>query len=310
MKGEKFTEKYGGKSKSLSTANIYKGNPESLKIPPKDHVLYDATAPTTFDPIRVEVIDKDGKMTTPIEVWSDPDTKTLWILDGRGRFLDVQEVNRRRKESKRELVEPYIVPFNGDEKAAIARVRQKNYHRREMTSSGMAVDLAALRKAGYSWEQCAEILHVETQDATQWGTKLAPLAHCIPEVREAIDSGELSKGVARKFGGGKVDGSKALGKKEQLDLLEALRKEKDKPKTASKAPSAGTRDRVYTALSNGASADLKGIEKEFGKGFAAALAWVSGDKKALEICSKVGDIVREAAKKPEKKVKDKEEKAE
>jgi len=291
--GEKFTAKYG-----VENASIYKGNPEALKIPPVDHSLYDPTAPTTFDPIRVEAIDRDGKMTTPIEIYTDPDEGVLWVLDGRGRFLDVKEVNRRRAKEGRELVKPYIVPFPGDEKAAIARIREKNYHRRSPTQSGMALDLLALRNAGHSWDACAKILHHETDDAQQWGRKLLPLAFCVAEVRAAIDSGELPKGAVSKFGGTALDGLKALGKKEQLELLKELTETKEKKPRAQVASTVGakSRERVAKVLSNGASAELKSLDKMVAQVVAATMARIDGDTKALKPWPNVASIVEEALK--------------
>lgn len=291
--GLKFTEKYG-----VESATIYKGagDLESLQIPPKDHVLFDPTAPTTYDPIRVEAIDRDGHMTSPIEVWTDPDAGILWVLDGRGRTLDVTEVNRRRAKEGREPVKPYLVPFNGDEKAAVARVREKNYHRRAPTTSGLALDLHALRKAGHSWEACARVLHVETDDAEQWGRRILPLAFCVPEVREAVDSGKLSKGAAKKFGGGAADGEKALGKKEQIALLEAMNKEKVFSPAKPKAVPTKSRERVYAALTNGASEHLDEYNKIVAQAFAAGLAFTNGDTKALKAWPDVAAVIETAMK--------------
>lgn len=289
--GLKFTAKY-----SVESATIYKGLSESLRIPPSGHALYDPTAPTRFDPIRVEAIDRDGKMTTPIEVYTDPDEGILWVLDGRGRFLDVEEVNRRRAADGRELVQPYLVPFSGDEKAAVARVREKNYHRRSPTASGMALDILALRNAGHTWESCAAALHVETDDAEQWGRRILPLAFCVREVREAIDTGQLSRGAARKFGGGVADGSAALGKKEQLALLEQLLEEKTREKPATKAVSVKGRERARHALANGETAKLDAANRTVALIVAAALARIDGDTKALKHWPEVSAIVDGALK--------------
>jgi len=285
--GEKFVDKYG-----VETFQVYKADPEVLKIPPKGHVLYDPTAPTAFDPIRVEAIDRDGKMTTPVEVYTDPDTKTLWVLDGRGRTLDVREVNRRRAEDGRTPVLALVVPFTGDEKAAVARVREKNYHRRTPTSSGMALDLLALRNQGHSWDACAKALHIESADPEQWARKLLPLAFCIPEVQAAIDAGELPKGAASKFGGTAPDGSKALGKKAQADALAELRAGKEKP----------VKERTQKPLPAKARAAVRGallstpmLEKDNDVCLASAVfAFLAGDTSAFKRWPRIEGIVVEA----------------
>ena len=292
-RGEKFVDKYG-----VETYQVYKGSDEALKIPGPDHPLYDPTAPTTFDPVRVAAIDRDGRMTTPVEIFTDPDAGILWVLDGRGRKLDVQEVNRRRAKEGRDLVKLLIVPFVGDEKAAVARVREKNYHRRSPTPSGMALDLLALRNKGYEWAACANILHHTTPDPEQWGRKLLPLAYCVEEVRIAIDTEEIPRGKAAKFGGTAPDGSKALGKKEQLALLAELRAAANAGPAKGGASTITTkqRERVHAALTNGASEKLKGADKLVAEVVAATIARLGGDSKALHEWPLVDAAVSEALK--------------
>jgi len=164
MPGPRFRDKY-----SVEEArNIYRGDTTALKIPPKGHPLYDPTSPTTFDPLRVEAIDRDGHMNDPIEVWTDPDNDTLWVLDGRGRLLDVREVNRRRADQGRDLVLPYITPYKGTETEALRRLREKNYHRRTPKFSDVAQDIRVLRKKGIPCADIAMSLHVVTTDPDNW----------------------------------------------------------------------------------------------------------------------------------------------
>lgn len=292
-KGLKFTEKYG-----VESATIYKGAAggelAALHIPPKDHPLYDPTAPTTFDELRVRQIDADGHMTTPIEVWTDPDKGLLWVLDGRGRFLDVQEVNRRRAKQGRELVQPYIVPFHGDEKAAIARVRTKNYYRRAPTLSGMGCDILVLRRADWSWEDTARHLHVETTDAEQWCRRLLPLAFCIPEVRAAFDAKEFPLGLARKFAGSSVEGEEVLGKQAQLDLLAQLRAARAAPKDTTKPRPRPAKVRAQVAEK------LRSSANSSAQLAAATLAWLDGDDAALDGWPEVKRLI-EAEEKVEEK---------
>ena len=290
--GLKFTEKY-----NVETATIYKGAAGqelgALRIPPKDHPLFDPTAPTVFDEIRVQQIDADGHMTTPIEVWTDPEKGVLWVLDGRGRFLDVQEVNRRRAKEGREPVQPYIVPFHGNEKEAVARIRSKNYHRRMPTASGMGCDILTLRKQGFSWEDCARILHVEVEDAEQWARRLLPLAHCVPEVRAAFDAKELPIALARKFAPSSIEGEEALSQKDQLKLLEILRAGRSGEKSDAPRPrTTKVRAKVSSALAESTSSSAKLVQ--------ATLAWIEGDDDALSSWPDVKRLV-EAALAPEEK---------
>jgi hypothetical protein len=277
--GEKFMPKYG-----VELAQIYKGDPEKLCIPGPDHPLFDKTAPTTFDELRVREIDRTGKMNDPIEVWTDPDARRLWVVDGRGRTLDVREVNRRRALEGREPVKLLIINFAGDEKEAVGRIRVMNYHRRVQKPSDMAIDIHALRKSGWSWDECAAKLHVVVDGAESWAKRLLPLAFCIDEVRAAFDAGEFPRTQAHQFGGKAVDGSEALGKEEQVALLEQKRAEKlmskEEPKQKQLAPK--HRMRVSAALLNGASANLSYQDKMIAEGVAAGLALAGGDGKALD----------------------------
>lgn len=299
-KGLKFDAKYG-----VETCTIYKGDTDALKIPPMGHPLYDATAPTTFDPLRVAAIDRDNEMGDPLEVWAEPDKNILWMIDGRGRLLDVREVNRRRlARGCTELVKPLIRPFYGDEKAVIARVREKNYHRRVPSASDMAVDLRVLRRAGHSWESCAAALHHETADAEQWGRKLVPLAHCIAEVREAIDQGKLPRTAARLFGGSKEDGSEALGREGQLALLREKLAERESADRAllPKAVSPKARERARAALQNGATKEFHPNECAAARVVAATIARINGDERALDAWPAVAALFNDSvAKKAEAK---------
>jgi len=279
-KGEKFMPKYG-----VELAQIYKGDVEKLLIPGPDHPLYDKTAPTTFDELRVQEIDRTGKMNDPIEVWTDPDQGLLWVVDGRGRRLDVTEVNRRRALNGRDPIKPLIINFAGEEKEAVARVRVMNYHRRIPKPGDMAIDIVALRKAGWSWTDCAAKLHVVVDDAEGWARRLLPLAFCIDEVRAAFDAGEFPRTKAHLFGGKDVEGKDALGKKQQLAKLEELRVEKQAKQDAPKPPrqmAPKARIKVAGALITSAGgATLSYQDKMIAEGIAAGLALASGDSSAL-----------------------------
>lgn len=307
-KGVKFTEKY-----AVETATIYKGDPgaEVLRIPGPDHPLYDKTSPLTFHEGRVREIDSYGKMTDAVEVWSDPDKGILWVTDGRSRLLDVREVNRRRASEGREPVKLYLVPFSGSEKEAVARVRVKNYMRRVPTYSDRATDLLALRRAGWSWAECAEKLDVKTDDAEAWGRKLLPLAYCIPEVQEVINVENLPLSVAKKFGGTDPDGTDRLGDDEQSELCQAMLAKKVKdaaegPRKRQAVPTAA-RKRVLAQIEHGiATSELAAEARNVARIGAAFLRWADGDKKALSAWPEVAALAEEGLQKPVKEKKAKE----
>ena len=294
----KFTAKYG-----VSTANIYKGNPDSMRIAPPGHKYHDATSSSEHDELLIAAIERYGLMNTPIEVLTDPDNGILWIVDGRRRWLATQEVNRRRAEQGREPVEPYITPFsrkNGSrpsEAEVVARIREKNYHRRVPTVSGMAVDLIAMRDAGCTWQQCIDALHVQSVDPEQWGRKLLPLGRCEPEVRAAVDARQIPRTAARLFGGSAADGSDALGRQGQLDLLAQMIAAKTTEKGSSEARPMTTaaRERVVERLSNGAVEKLPEFEQSIARAIVAYECFTTGGiAEALDYLPEIKRLVVES----------------
>lgn len=291
-KPKKFTEKY-----QVSTNTIYRIDPERLVIPTAGHPLHDPTSRTTPDPLRMEVIDRDGQMEDPVEVATDTENDQLIVLDGRGRTIDVRAVNAQRKKEGREIILIPCRPFNvpgADEKRLVMRVRERNYHRRQMTvPSHMAIDIIKLRNMGCSFEDIAKTLHHETADAEQWCRRMMPLAYCVAEVQAAIDSGELPQGAAQRFGGTSSDGEKKLSRKDQLELLAQIRRErlqaKTKPKSKALSPKAQSRARA--ALENGESRALSGDVTLVAEGARLMLARIAGDKKALDKWPELAAIV-------------------
>lgn len=294
-KGEKFDTKYG-----VRAAQVYRGDPEKLRIPPPGHFLFDPDSPLVFDEIKVQQIDKDGHMTDAIEVWTDPDSKVLWVIDGRDRTLAVREVNRRRKIANREPVELLIKPCpkGTTERDAIARISVKNLHRRVPRASTYAYHIRMQRKAGWSWEAIAQHLHITTDDAEQWCRKRLPLAYCEPEVVAAFDAGEFPLSAAPHFGGRNAEGEGALDREDQLALLVQKRGERQASKDAPAARPlpTKTRERVRAALLNGETANLTFQDKMIAQGVAAALAYAGGDASALDKWPDVAAIARDAAK--------------
>lgn len=285
-KSTSFVQKYG-----VDEARIYKGNVDALEIPPPGHPLHDPTSPTKFDELRVAEIDKDGKMTTPIEFWASPDEGKLWIVDGRGRKLDIDEVNRRRAKDGREEVKPLLVPFSGTEQEAVARIRTKNYHRRSPTPSGIAQDILALRNAGYPWAEVAAKLHYTEGEPEGWCKRMLPLAFCVREVQAAFDAGVMPLVRSVKFGGRAVDGSEALGKKAQLELLAEMTAKKASGGDKKVKPiSNKVRARVQIALEETTS--FKNTDDKLAAAaIAAALRFVAGDMSALNGWTEVSGIV-------------------
>lgn len=280
-KGEKFSEKY-----KVDSTQIYKCRPEqdNLRIPPLGHPLHDPSAPTVFSENMVREMDqstKNNTVTSAVEVWTDPDTGVLWVIDGRDRLITAREVNRRRHSEKREPIMVQIVPFPGDEKEAVARIAVKNNLRRAPTPSSQAIYIKMLRDKGWPWEEVVQKLNVTSDNPEVWCRQRLPLAYCEKEVRDAFDTREFPLTMASQFGGRAPDGSGALGKKQQLELLQRRRDERAQPKSKAKAVTPAIRRRVVSAIE---SVDARGLthrDQEAVKVLAAALRYVDGDTKAL-----------------------------
>jgi len=289
-KGEKFTDKYG-----VSNTQIYRGDPgpDRLVIPGPDHFLYDASSPTTFDEVKVRQIDADGHYRQTIEVWTDPDNGKLYVVDGREGLLCVREVNRRRAEVGKRPIEPQLQPLSCSEKEAVARISIRNFHRRQPPPSAYAINILQNYKAGWMWEQICHILHVESENPEAWCRRYLPLAHCIPEVRAAFDAGKLPLTKAKEFGGGKPDGSEALGKRKQLDLLEEMLAPKEKADKPRQLP-LKKRERIAHAMTNGGSESLTFQDKTIAEGIAAGLALASGDMSMLDKWPDISKLVEKA----------------
>lgn len=296
-RGQKFNEKYG-----VSHTQIYRGDPgpDVLRIPGPDHFLYDASSPLIFDEIKVRQIDADGHYRQVIEVWTDPDSGILWVVDGREGLLCVREVNRRRLADGRAPVEPQLQPFAGDEKEAVARISIRNFHRRTPPPSAYALNIKMQFRAGWPWDRIIEFLHVTSENPEAWCRKYLPLAHCVPEVRAAFDAKEFPLSAALHFGGGKPDGSEALSKKAQLQLLEDKRAGKGAKVDKPRQMSVKKRERVAHALTNGGSENLCHLDKMIATGVAAGLALASGDTEALDKWPDLAAIVAAATKVKEK----------
>lgn len=297
-KGAKFTEKYG-----VEAATIYKSDPDApnLRIPPPGHVLHDPSAPTAFSENMVREMDESTKnltVTSAVEVWTDPDTGTLWVVDGRDRLLTAREVNKRRRAEKRELIAVQLVPFPGTEKEAVARIAVKNNLRRGPTVSSQGIYVRMLRDQGWPWESIAQKLNVSVDHPEKWCRLRLPLAFCEKEVRDVYDAGEFQLATAAQFGGTAPDGSKALGKKAQLELLQEKRSTREEAKSTPKVKKVtpGVRKRVAAALLNGETENLCRKDADAAKAIAAALIYAdTGDLKALGEWPDVMKIVRKVA---------------
>lgn len=304
MPGEKFTSKYGVKAQQ-----IYGGDPgpDRLIIPPKGHFLYDESSPTEMNEQKLKQIDADGKaFSAIIEVYTDTSNKKMYVLDGRETLMHVREVNARRalEEPAREPIEISIKPVALSEKEAVAHMDVRNFHRRIPTPSAYALSIRRQRRAGYTWEQICDILLVKSDDPEQWCRRRLPLAYCEPEVRAAIDAGDLPLNSAVQFGGWVEDGSDAGGREEQLGLLEAKLAEKEAGKDRPKAVAAGARKRVHKALLNGETKDLCHRDAEAAKVAAATLGWLEGDTSAFDEWPEVRAIMERAAERKKSEVKE------
>lgn len=295
--GKKFVDKYG-----VETAQIYKtktttetSDLDKLVIPPPTHALYDPSGNTTFDPLRVKEIDKAGAFYGVIKIWTDPDTDTLYVIDGRGNVHDCREVNRRRKERGAAPISVRFMPVDCDIQKAREYVTMYNTHRKGPTPSFYGREIHAYKNLGYAWDRICELLHVESENPEQWCRLYYPLAWCVEEVQAAFDTHKLPVAKAKMFGGTAIDGSKRLGDNAQRDLLkkELAKKAAQKSGTAPKPIKTNTasgRLRLAVELVN--TKHLSETDRTMVRFIAAYERYISGgEKTALDFVPGVKSAV-------------------
>lgn len=293
----KFIDKYG-----VKLATTYEGDPECICIPPPGHALHDPDGNTTFDEVRVQAIDKIGQCVRIITVWSDPDAGKLWCLAGRGNIHDVREVNRRRRERSDAPIPIGFTRFKGTLDDAVDFVAMENFRRKRPSPVHVAREIIRYAALGRSWARIAEILQLDGEDEKTLKRR-APIAYCIPEVVDAIERKEIPLKKARLFGGRKVDGSQALGRDEQLQLLAEVRKVRGSrgEKRTAPAPRASfpraARARAAEWLANGHARNLPRDLLPFARAIAAYERYVGGDDDgALNYLLPIKAIVDQAKK--------------
>lgn len=94
----------------------------------------------------------------------------------------------------------------------------KNFLRKRPGLAHVAREITRYKRLGRSWARIAEILNLQGDGERELKARI-PIAYCIPEVVEAIETKQISVKRARKFGGAAWDGSGALGREEQIALL-------------------------------------------------------------------------------------------
>lgn len=272
--GTKFVEKYDVKLDST-----YKADPDKLVIPPPGHFLHDPDGNSTFNETRVQSIDTVGRYMGAIPVYADTDTSQLYVIDGRGNVLDCREVNRRRRERGDEPIGITVTRFPGTQEEAEDLVAQKNFLRKRPDLGHRAREIARFRRLGRSWKRVEAILGLDGYGEDYLRAHI-PLAYCIPEVVSAVDAGKISLEKAKRFGGENIEGADALGREEQLELLNKMLNRKPRAKETQPRMSRAVRAVAVERLTQVESADAE--EEVAARGAAAVLRYLDGDETALD----------------------------
>lgn len=295
--GDKYGDKY-----NVKLASNFNADPDEIIIAELGHFLHDPDGNVTFNETRVKFIDEAGQCITTIPVWSDPDKRVLYAIDGRGNVLDCREVNRRRRDRHDKPITICTMRFDGTQQQAEDLVAQKNFLRKVPTLLHTAREIVRFHRLGRSWERVAENVGLVGEDEKALRAR-APIAYCEPEVIVAFEAKEISPKKAKRFGGGKIDGSARLGRAEQLDLLSVLRG--PKAPTKDRAASAGSKkptraveraawSEVASRLANGGAKNLTGADLTLARGIAAAFRFRDGEIGALDAWPKVKLIIETA----------------
>lgn len=309
--GVKFVKKY-----RVRLGSAYEADPDDLVIPPPGHFLHDPDGSEGHDEVRVAAIDKTGKYVGAIPIWSDPDSGKLLVIDGRGNVLDCREVNRRRRARGDEPIGITVSRHPGTQEEAEDHVAMRNFLRKRPGAAHTAREIMRYHRMGRSWERIAEILglHVDEKGLR----RMVPLAYCQPEVIAAVEERRIPASFARRFGGRAMNGSSALGREEQIALLESVLAERQEKKAARKArptregdgnaASASAevesrrtsgeserdqREAVATAFSQGARR-LDKTEQVVARACASLLRYLNGNPRALDAWPNLKGIVEDA----------------
>lgn len=293
-RGEKFVDKYSTDTAKIKTFQAYEAPPEALSIPKKGHALYDLDGNTTFDEQMVQEIDKDGNLAHSVTVWSDPDLRKLFVVDGRGCVLCVAEVNRRRVARGDEPIQVRFMRLDCDLDRAVEHVTIRNFHRKRPTLGHYGREVAKLFRLGKPWGRIAEILHLDPKTAEGGEIRLRrllALSYCIPEVVEAVEDGRISLRSVRDFAGSELDGSERLSEDEQLQVLaDKIAKEPPKKTWLSNTE----RKNVSRALADKTESIQSQADREAARVAAAVLSRINGKDDALAEWPELAQLVNTA----------------
>jgi ParB family chromosome partitioning protein len=192
-----------------SRLNAFSVDPESLTIiTDEQHPLYDERVKLPLDEKLVLNIAAHG-VKQPVIITKDGDT--LIVVDGRQRVRAATEANRRLAKEGKETIRIPVMLQRGDDADLFGMSIFLNEQRQNDSMLVKAKKAQRLINLGRTEEEVAVVFGTSSAAIRQW-VKLFDLA---PQVRAAVDAGEISASAAAKLA--------PLTKAEQVKHLADLR---------------------------------------------------------------------------------------
>lgn len=264
MSSKNSTDVYGAQGR-LSALYF---DPSTLyMVDDPNHPLYDERIFLPLDEAMVLNIMDQGVI-EPIEIWKDPETGKVCVVNGRQRVRHTIEANKRLAAKGQPELRVPAIPRKGSAIRMAQAMVSANEIRRPDTPAAKAVKMAALMERGHDTKDLAMLFGCSEQTVRDT-LKLLDLTR---EVREALESNKITAQHAKFLGKLEPVAQKELVaklldvdpslpareiSKQQREILHGPAKEKPPVK-----PSIRTRDEILDRLAT--------AEGEF----ADALEWV------------------------------------
>jgi ParB family chromosome partitioning protein len=163
-------------------------------IADKKHPLYDERVDLPLDESVVLSIMMTG-VRQPIQVWKDPETGDVIVLDGKQRVKNTLEANKRLKKAGELAKQIPGIALKGNSQHALGTMALLNEGRQDTTPMGKARLGERLMNAGYDETQVGTLLHLKAGTSKNY----LALLTCSAVVKSAVDSGNLAPSLAYKL---------------------------------------------------------------------------------------------------------------
>lgn len=183
---------YGAESRGSSTM-MFDANKLKI-ITDKKHPLYDERVDLPVNESVVLSIMMTG-VRQPIQVWKDPESGDVIVLDGKQRVKNTLEANKRLKKAGELPKQIPAIALKGNSQHALGTMALLNEGRQDTTPLGKARLGERLMNAGYDETQVGTLLHLKAGTLKNYLSLLT----CSSVVKNAVESGNLAPSLAYRL---------------------------------------------------------------------------------------------------------------